>query len=86
MPLLERPARADVARDLRGTDDPAAAVAYRGDGERDLDQAAVLAAASRLQVVDPLAAAEAGGIAGISSSRPGAARRAMGCPIISSAA
>src|SRR5262249_55921987 len=49
----------DVARDLRRTDDGAVFIPDRGDGERDVEQGAVFAAAHRLVVVDTLAAADA---------------------------
>src|SRR5262249_38690749 len=49
----------DVARDLRGADDPPLDVANRRDRERDVEQAAVLAPADGFEVVDALAASDA---------------------------
>ncbi len=48
----------DVAGDLRRPDDAALVVADRGDRQRDVEPAAVLGHADRLEVLDPLAAAE----------------------------
>ena len=49
----------DVAGDLGGAGEPPPGVTDRRDGERDLDQRAVLAPADRLEVVDPLATPDA---------------------------
>ena len=49
----------DVAGDLRGPDDRAVGVADRRDGERDVDDAPVLGDALGLEVLDPLAPADA---------------------------
>jgi hypothetical protein len=56
---LGRPPIADVADDFRRADDPAAAVADRGDGQRDRKERAVLALPDRFEVVDLVAAAQA---------------------------
>ncbi len=48
----------DVAGDLRRPDDAAVAVADRGDRQGDVEPAAVLGHADRLEVLDPLPAAE----------------------------
>ena len=50
----------DVARDFRHADDAARGVEDRRDGERNVDQPAVLAAAHGFEVIDALAAADAG--------------------------
>ena len=57
--LARAPALGDVSRDLRSPDDPAARVLHGRDGERNVDQASVLAPADRFVVVDALAAADA---------------------------
>src|SRR6516165_3399681 len=49
-------ARCDVAGDFRGADDSATFVAHRGNGERYVDQTAVLAAPNGLVVLNALAA------------------------------
>ena len=46
----------DVARNLRGADDRAVFVPYRRNGQRNVDDAAVLAAPDSLKVLDALAA------------------------------
>ena len=50
----------DVARDLRCTDDPAGGIADRRDGEGNGQPCAVLSLSDRLEMVDDLAAADAG--------------------------
>ena len=68
-PLVERVGGAllfrDVARDLGGTDDAAAAIAHRRNGEGDVHQRSVLALTDRLVMIDALAAAEARHNAGL---------------------
>src|SRR5204863_4119141 len=49
----------DVARDLRGADNPARRVPDGRHGERDVEQAAILAAANGLVMVDALTAPNA---------------------------
>ena len=53
-------APADVAGDLRDPDQPAARIAHRRHGQRDLDRAAVAPQTDRLVLVQPLAGAAAG--------------------------
>src|SRR5574340_1236393 len=48
-----------VARDLGSPDDRAARVADRGEGERNVDETAVLALPHRLEALDPLALSDA---------------------------
>ena len=48
----------NVPRDLRGPDDVAVGIADRGDGQRDIDDAAVFRASLRLVMVHPFAAAD----------------------------
>ena len=49
----------DVARDLGNADDLALLITERRDGQRNIQQAAVLAQADRLEMVDALAALQA---------------------------
>ena len=57
---LDAPQQRDVAGDLRGADDPPVDVADRRHGQRDRHQRSVLAAADGLEVVEAIAAANAG--------------------------
>ena len=51
---------ADVARDLRGADDPSASARDRGHRQRHVEEAAILSLPDRLVVVDAFAAPDAG--------------------------
>ena len=51
--------RGDIARDLGGSDDVSGGISDRGDGEGDIDERTVLAAAGGLEVVDALAVTHA---------------------------
>src|SRR4051812_32737344 len=56
---LGPPSFGDVTSDLRGPDDHALCVPDRRDRQRYLNQTAILAAANGLEMIDPLAAAQA---------------------------
>ena len=57
--LLRTPVLRNVVRDLRGSDDGAIRLPDGRDGERDIDERAVLTAAHRLVVLDTLARSDA---------------------------
>jgi hypothetical protein len=57
---LRFPALGDVPRDFRGADDFSGAGAHRGDGQRNINQAAVLASSHRFVVIDALTAHDPG--------------------------